>query len=74
FPAVTAPADNPQTVEGIALGRRLFHDRILSRDGTQSCADCHQPEFAFSDGGRRFSVGVDGIAGTRNAPALMNVA
>ncbi len=74
LPAVSAPADNPQTLQGIALGRRLFHDPILSRDGTQSCATCHEPAFAFSDGGRRFSVGVDGIEGTRNAPALTNAA
>jgi cytochrome c peroxidase len=74
LPAVSAPDDNPQTLQGIALGRRLFHDAILSRDGTQACASCHQPEFAFSDGGRRYSVGIDGIEGTRNAPQLTNVA
>lgn len=74
MPAVSAPEDNPQTRQGVALGRLLFHDPILSRDGTQACASCHQPQFAFSDGGRRYSVGVDGIEGRRNAAALTNVA
>jgi len=71
LPAVGAPASNPQSEQGIALGRRLFHDTALSRDDSQSCASCHRPELAFSDG-RRFSIGVDGIAGTRSAPALTN--
>jgi cytochrome c peroxidase len=38
-----------------------------------SCSTCHQQQFAVSDGGRRFSTGIDGIAGNRNAPALTNV-
>ena len=74
MPATGAPADNPSTVQGVALGRRLFHDPVLSRDGTQSCASCHKPEFAFADTGRRFSLGVEGMEGTRNTPTLANVA
>jgi cytochrome c peroxidase len=65
--------DNPLTREGVALGRRLFHDPILSLDHTQSCASCHDQAHAFSDP-RRFSEGVDGSLGTRNAPALANAA
>lgn len=71
FPDVVIPADNPMTVEGIALGRRLFYDSILSADFTQSCASCHQQGSAFSDP-KRFSVGIDGMAGNRNAPAIIN--
>ena len=67
------PADNPQTVEGIALGRKLFYDPILSADGTQACADCHSPENAFTDS-LQFSVGIDGISGTRNSMPLFNMA
>jgi cytochrome c peroxidase len=44
------PEHNPLTVEKIELGRRLFHDRRLSRDGSISCASCHDPKRAFSDG------------------------
>jgi cytochrome c peroxidase len=71
FPPLDIPADNPTTVEGIDLGRRLFFDPILSGDGTLACAGCHRPELSFSDP-RRFSLGIDGTAGTRNAPGLAN--
>ena len=67
------PIDNPQTVEGIALGKKLFFDPILSADNTQACADCHAPENAFSDADR-FSDGVDGIRGNRNSMPLFNLA
>jgi cytochrome c peroxidase len=65
---------NPLTVPGIALGGRLFHDPILSADSTQSCASCHDRSHAFTDSGRRFSVGVHGREGTRNSPTLVNLA
>ncbi|MFQ5600121.1 MAG: cytochrome-c peroxidase [Candidatus Krumholzibacteriia bacterium] len=74
FPGMPVPEDNPLTRQGVALGRRLFYDPILSRDSTQSCSTCHTQEFAFSDSGRRFSVGVDGTEGARNAPSVINVA
>ncbi|GAA4944775.1 cytochrome c peroxidase [Algibacter agarivorans] len=67
------PIDNPQTVEGIALGKKLFFDPILSADNSQSCADCHAPENAFTDSDR-FSDGIDGILGTRNSMPLFNLA
>jgi len=67
------PADNPQTIEGIKLGRKLFYDPILSGDGTQACASCHNPQLSFTDP-NRFSIGIDGIAGTRNAMPLYNMA
>jgi len=65
------PAGNPTTVQGVALGRRLYYDPILSGDSTQSCAGCHRYGRAFSDADA-FSFGIDGMAGTRNAPALVN--
>ena len=72
FPPMNVPPDNPTTRQGVALGRRLFYDRRLSGDGSQSCADCHAPGFSFSDHGRRFSTGIDGLEGGRNAPAVIN--
>jgi cytochrome c peroxidase len=66
-----APEDNPLTAEKIELGRRLFFDRRLSRDGSVACASCHDPERAYSDG-REIAVGVFGRRGRRNAPALVN--
>jgi cytochrome c peroxidase len=65
------PESNPLTREKIALGRRLFFDTRLSRDGTLACATCHDPARAFSDG-RPVPRGVDAIQGARNAPALIN--
>jgi cytochrome c peroxidase len=50
------PKDNPLTAERIALGRRLFHDGRLSRDHSTSCASCHDPKRAFSDGRRSNST------------------
>lgn len=73
FPQPELPADNPLTREGVALGKSLFHDPRLSDGGRQSCADCHQPALGFTDG-QRFSAGVDGIRGTRNAMPLFNLA
>ena len=72
FPDMEIPEDNSFTVEGIALGRRLFYDPILSGDNTQSCSSCHAQAFAFSDNGLQFSVGIDGLAGNRNAPTIIN--
>jgi cytochrome c peroxidase len=65
------PESNPITPEKIELGRRLFEDRRLSRDQSISCATCHRPDRAFSDG-RTIAVGVSGRHGRRNAPALIN--
>jgi cytochrome c peroxidase len=66
--------DNPLTVQGVALGQRLFGEKRLSGNNTQACLDCHKPADAFSDGGKAVSVGSTGIKGTRNAPALFNLA
>jgi cytochrome c peroxidase len=65
------PEANPLTRDKVALGRRLFFDRRLSRDGTLACASCHDPRLAFSDG-RVVARGIHGAQGTRNAPALIN--
>src|SRR5947207_15478458 len=66
-----APEENPVTADKIELGRRLFFDRRLSRDGSIACSSCHDPERAFSDG-RALAVGVFGRQGRRNSPALIN--
>ena len=73
FPQVPIPPDNPLTVDGVQLGRRLFYDPILSGDSTQSCASCHLPQGSFTDN-LAVSVGIDGIAGRRSAMSLLNIA
>ncbi len=65
------PADNPQTPEKIALGKKLFFDGRLSADGTVACSTCHDPARAFTDG-RPVSIGIKGRIGQRNAPTVLN--
>ncbi len=65
------PEENPLTAEKMALGRRLFSERLLSKDQALSCAGCHRPERAFTDG-RPLSVGVFGRQGNRSVPTLIN--
>jgi cytochrome c peroxidase len=66
------PIENPQTSEGIALGRKLFYDPLLSNDGTQACASCHLAENSFTDP-NRYSTGITGEMGTRNAMPIFNL-
>lgn len=56
----------------IQLGRYLFYDTHLSANNTKSCATCHAPELAFSDGYRR-STGIYGDNTQHNAPSLLNL-
>ncbi len=72
FPQFDLPDDNPMTVEGIALGKKLFYEKQLSGDNSQSCGSCHQAAKAFSDTGA-VSIGIDGISGDRSAMPLVNV-
>jgi cytochrome c peroxidase len=69
--ALRIPADNPITPEKVELGRLLFFDRALSNDNTVSCADCHHPNLAFTDG-RPVATGIRGQKGGRSAPTLIN--
>ena len=57
----------------VALGRRLFFEPRLSVTGRYSCASCHDPARAFSDG-RPVAIGATGAALPHNAMALVNVA
>ena len=66
-PSDAAPVDGAV----VALGRALFFDARLSRDGRRACATCHQPRLAFADG--RALPAVDPGAGRlRNTPSLIN--
>ncbi|TAF51256.1 MAG: cytochrome-c peroxidase [Sphingobacteriia bacterium] len=65
---------NPLTEEGIALGRTLFYDEILSKDSSLSCGSCHQQFGAFNTFDHPLSHGVEGQVSFRNAPALYNLA
>jgi cytochrome c peroxidase len=52
----------------------LFYDPILSADSTISCASCHSPYNAFAHSDHELSHGIHDQIGTRNAPALFNLA
>ena len=65
------PNGNRMTAAKIELGRQLFFDKRLSSDGTVSCATCHDPALAFTDG-KRVAEGIAGKRGTRNSPSLLN--
>ncbi|MCH7823826.1 MAG: cytochrome-c peroxidase [Acidobacteria bacterium] len=68
---VPVPLDNQATAAKVDLGARLFFDPILSADGETSCATCHLPDLAFTDG-RPLAVGVYGRVGRRNVPTILN--
>jgi len=73
LPSPTFPDDNLLTEEGVELGRRLFYEKALSKDGSMSCASCHNQSTAFSDT-NKFSIGVEGEPGGRQAMAIFNMA
>ena len=73
FPQPRVPAGNPMTAAKVVLGRRLFYDRRLSGNDTESCSSCHQQRLAFTDG-RAQAVGSTGELTPRSAPSLVNVA
>lgn len=70
-PTLTQDSSNAVLHEPIAieLGQQLFSDRSLSRDGTVSCAHCHQAKRGFTDG-LQHALGLQ--AGSRNTPSLLN--
>lgn len=67
------PVDNPMSAAKVWLGRQLFYDPRLSQNGTQSCASCHRPALAFTDGLAQ-SIGSTGERNRRGAMSLVNVA
>ncbi|NQX93188.1 MAG: cytochrome-c peroxidase, partial [Flavobacteriales bacterium] len=73
FPAPELPQDNPLPIQGVRLGKLLFHETMLSGDNSQSCASCHSNEFAFTDSAQ-FSIGIQGLPGGRNAMSVFNMA
>lgn len=67
------PSDNTLTFEGVKLGKMLFYEKSLSKNGKQACAGCHLQSTGFSDE-NQFSIGVDGLPGKRQAMPIFNLA
>ncbi len=68
---ISVPADRRPTPEQIALGEKLFNDKRLSKDDSTSCATCHDPKRAFTDGKPR-AQGIGKQVGQRNSPTVAN--
>ncbi|MDP9007584.1 MAG: cytochrome-c peroxidase, partial [Pseudomonadota bacterium] len=71
--SIYIPAGNELTADRIALGRKLYFDTRLSKDGTLACATCHDVSRGFSDH-RSVSEGIGDHLGKRSAPTTMNAA
>jgi cytochrome c peroxidase len=65
---------NPLTEEGFKLGKKLFYDGRLSKDGNFSCGSCHQQFGAFDTYDHNVSHGFNNSNTTRNSPGLFNLA
>lgn len=74
LPDIVIPEGSSFTKSIVKLGKKLFFDKLLSRNGTVSCATCHVPQQGFTQNGKRSSTGIDGKVGRRNAPTLLNIA
>jgi cytochrome c peroxidase len=73
LPPPIIPTDNQLTYEGIALGKALFFEKMMSKDGTVSCGSCHAQENAFTDSEKVFSEGIEGKIGDRNSMPIFNM-
>jgi len=73
LPVEAVSAENPVTPEKIELGKLLFHDSSLSRDGSVSCSSCHDLENYGIDG-IALARGIEDKVGTRNSPSVFNAA
>jgi cytochrome c peroxidase len=71
LPELKATPDNPMTAEKVNLGKQLFFDKRLSKDGSASCETCHVPEKGWADG-EKLSKKVGGAMNTRHSPTLWN--
>jgi cytochrome c peroxidase len=73
LPPVPVPADNPITPAKVELGKMLYFDTRLSKDGKISCATCHDPKMAWTEH-TPTSKGIGGVFGQRNSPTVINAA
>jgi cytochrome c peroxidase len=71
LPPLSFPADNPYSPARAELGRLLYFDKRLSADESVSCATCHDPKFAFTDGAAT-STGIKKQTGNRSSPTIIN--
>jgi cytochrome c peroxidase len=73
LPELPVPADNPITPEKVELGKLLYFDKRVSKDGTVACATCHDPKLAWADD-EPTSTGIHNQKGARKSPTVINAA
>ena len=73
LPALPVPEDNPMTAEKVELGKLLYFDKRMSKDGTVSCATCHDPQMAWTEH-KPTSTGIGSQVGGANSPTVINAA
>ncbi len=73
LPPLPIPADNPMTPEKVELGKMLYFDKRVSKDGNVSCATCHDPKMAWAEH-TPTSTGILKQVGGRNSPSVINAA
>ena len=73
LPKVPIPEDNPMTPAKVELGKLLYFDKRVSKDGTVSCATCHDPQMAWAEH-EPTSEGIGRQFGERNSPTVINAA
>jgi len=73
LPKLEIPDNNPMTAEKVELGKLLYFDKRLSKDGTISCATCHDPTMGWAEEDVT-SIGIKEQVGTRNSPTVINSA
>jgi cytochrome c peroxidase len=67
------PDNNPMTLEKVELGKMLYFDKRVSKDGTVSCATCHDPKQGWTER-KPTSTGIREQKGGRNSPTVINAA
>jgi cytochrome c peroxidase len=72
FPTLNYPSNNKPTKQKFVLGKKLFYDKILSKDNSISCSSCHHQSLAFSDS-VQYSTGFSKQLAARNEPTLTNI-
>ena len=70
---IPSPNNNKITKDRIKLGKLLYFDPALSRDGTVSCSSCHNPKLGWSDSQAK-AIGIENRQGPRNSPTILNTA
>jgi cytochrome c peroxidase len=73
LPAAAPNPDNPVTEAKVALGKELYYDTRLSKEGNISCNSCHDLA-TFGVDNQPTSEGDDGTLGGRNSPTVLNAA